>query len=107
MTGVVSWGIATCGSPLGASVYASVPAMLAFVEEHVAPEPWGNAAGSGIPVVVIWDWAPHLQEWFSRSWRRERSRWRWMGVSALLGPAATLVLVLLPAVPEGGEETAR
>ena len=27
---------------------------------------------------------------------RERSRWRWMAVSALLGPAATFVLVLLP-----------
>lgn len=27
---------------------------------------------------------------------RRRSRWGWMGLSVLLGPLATLILVLLP-----------
>ena len=27
---------------------------------------------------------------------RARSRWRWMGLSVLLGPGATLLLVVLP-----------
>lgn len=39
--GVVSWGVATCGSPLGPAVYASVPAMLDFVRANVPAEPSG------------------------------------------------------------------
>jgi hypothetical protein len=27
---------------------------------------------------------------------RERSRWRWMGITVVLGPLATFVLVFLP-----------
>lgn len=39
--GVVSWGVATCGSPLGPAVYASVPAMLEFIRSTIPPEPSG------------------------------------------------------------------
>ena len=40
--GAVSWGPIHCGRPTVPSAYASVPAMLAFIETHVPSEPSGS-----------------------------------------------------------------